>query len=145
MGYQMRSTFRCLLACALCILMPTIGHAGPLGDALRDVSARQAATAPGKSRQGVWVGGIVLTVVGGVLIIGGQTRTHDEPRPPGCESIGIFGCTGSVRDPNNSALIGAGAAAVGAGIIMILLGRNKAVPQIITSPGRLATQYTLKF
>ena len=69
--HQMRSTLRCLLACALCVLLPAIGHAGPLGDALREMSAQQAASAPAKSRQGVWVGGIVLTVVGGVMTMAG--------------------------------------------------------------------------
>jgi hypothetical protein len=110
-----------------------------LGDALRDVSAKQAAPSPGKSRQGVWAGGIVLTIVGGAMIIGGQSRLHDDPEP-GCG--GFFGC--SVRDPNN-ALIGAGAAAVGAGIIMIVLGRNKPAPQIIATPGKFAIQHTVKF
>jgi hypothetical protein len=88
------------------------------------------------------VGGIVLRVVGGEMMIGGQYRWHErKDREPGCD--GFFGCP-TERDPN-SALIGAGAAAVGAGIIMIFFGRNKPAPQIITSPGRLATQYTLKF
>ena len=80
MSHQMRSTLRCLLACALCVLLPAIGHAGPMGDALRDVSAKQAAPAPGKSRQGVWVGGIVLTVVGGAMMIGGRESRHKARR-----------------------------------------------------------------
>jgi len=46
-------------------------------------------------------------------------------------------------DPN-SALIGAGAAAVGAGIVMIFLGRNKAAPQIIATPGKFAIQHSVK-
>ena len=135
----MRSTLRSLLACSLCVLLPAIGRAGPLGDALRAVSAKQAAPAPAKSRQGVWVGGIVLTVVGGVMIIAGQSRLHEDPEP-GCG--GFLGC--SERDPNN-ALIGAGAAAVGAGIIMIILGRSKPAPQIIATPGKFAIQHTVKF
>ena len=135
----MRSTLRCLLACLLCILLPSVGHAGPIRDSLREVSAKQAATPPAKSRQRVWVGGIVLTVVGGAMIIAGQGRLHDD-HEPGCG--GFFGC--SVRDPNN-ALIGAGAAAVGAGIIMIFLGRNKPAPQIIATPGKFAIQHTVNF
>jgi len=109
-----------------------------LGDALRDVSAKQAAPAPGKSRQGVWVGGIALTVVGGVMIIAGQSGLHDDPEQ-GCG--GFLGC--SERDPNN-ALIGAGAV-VGAGIIMIFLGRSKPATQIIATPGKFAIQHTVKF
>ena len=79
MSHPMRSTLRCLLACALCVPLPAIGHAGPLGDALRDVSAKQAAPAPGKSRQRVWVCGIVLTIVGGGMIIGGQVGCTTTP------------------------------------------------------------------
>ena len=141
----MRSTLRCLLACLLCILLPSVGHAGPIRDSLRDVSAKQAAPAPGKSRQRVWVGGIVLTVVGGAMMIGGQGQWHErKDREPGCESIGIFGCSATERDPN-SALIGAGAATVGAGIIMIFLGRNRPAPQIMATPGKFAIQHSVKF
>ena len=102
MSHPMRSTLRCLLVCLLCILSPSVSHAGPIGDSLRAVSAQQAASAPAKSRQGVWVGGIVLTIVGGAMIIGGQSRLHEDPEP-GCG--GFLGC--NERDPNN-ALIGAG-------------------------------------
>jgi hypothetical protein len=141
----MRSNLRCRLACLLCILLPSVGHAGPIGDSLRDVSAKQAATAPGKSRQRVWVGGIVLTVVGGILIIVGESQTRDNPDfGTGCESAGIFGCSPRLGDPNN-ALIGAGAAAVGAGIIMIILGRTRPAPQIIATPGKFAVQHTVTF
>ena len=143
-GSQMRSTLRCLLACALCVLLPAIGHAGPLGDALRDVSAKQAVSAP-KSRQDVWAGGIVLTVVGGILIIVGESQTRDNPDfGRGCESAGLFGCSPRLSDPNN-ALIGAGAATVGAGIIMILVGRTKPAPQIVATPGKFAIQHTVRF
>jgi hypothetical protein len=38
---RMRSTLRCLLTCTLCVLLPAIGHAGPLGDALRGMSRLQ--------------------------------------------------------------------------------------------------------
>ena len=135
----MKSTFRCLLACALCILVPAMGQAGPLGDALRKVSAQQTAPSPAKRRQGIWVGGIVLTGVGGGMMLVGAS----QKKP--CEE-GDFFTTCQPMDPN-AALIGAGAAAVGAGIIMIFMGRSKAkaAPQIIATPGRLATQYTLKF
>jgi hypothetical protein len=83
--------------------------------------------------------------VGGVMMIGGQGQWHErKDREPGCESIGVFGCSATERDPN-SALIGAGAAAVGAGIIMIFLGRSKPAPQIIATPGKFAIQHTVKF
>jgi hypothetical protein len=49
-----------------------------------------------------------------------------------------------VNDPNH-ALLGAGAAAVGAGIIMIFLGRSKPAPQIIATPGKFAIQHTFRF
>ena len=126
----------------LCVLLPSVGHAGPIRDSLRDVSAKQAAPAPGKSRQGVWVGGIVLTVVGGAMMIGGQA-SHEPDRRARLREYRNLGCS-ATRDPNN-ALIGAGAAAVGAGIIMILLGRNKPAPQIIATPGKFAIQHTVKF
>jgi len=107
----------------VCVLPPSVGLAGPIGDSLRAVSARQAASAP-KSRQDVWAGGIVLTVVGGILIIVGESQTRDNPDfGRGCESAGLFGCSPRLSDPNN-ALIGAGAAAAGAGVIMIVLGRT---------------------
>ena len=137
----MRSTFRCLLACALCVLLPAIGHAGPLGDALRGISAQQAASAPGKSRQSVWAGGIALTVVGGVMTMAGASRT--KPDEPFCQFEGLLSDCRS-NDPNLP-LIGAGAAAVGAGIIMIFLGRNKPAPQIIATPGKFVIQHTVNF
>jgi len=115
-----------------------------LGDALRDVSAKQAVSAP-KSRQDVWAGGIVLTVVGGILMIVGESQTRDNPDfGRGCESAGLFGCSPRLSDPNN-ALIGAGAATVGAGIIMILVGRTKPAPQIVATPGKFAIQHTFRF
>jgi len=134
----MKSTVRYLVACAVCILVPATSHAGPLGDALRKVSAQQTAPSPAKARQGIWVGGIVLTSVGGGMMLFGGSR--QKP----CEVGEFIATCNTERDPN-AALIGAGAAAVGAGIIMIFMGRSKAAPQIIATPGRLATQYTVKF
>ena len=136
---QMRSTLRCVLTGALCVLLPAIGHAGPLGDALRDVSAKQAATAP-KSRQDVRLGGIVLTVVGGGMMIVGASPT--KPDDPPCQKGLLYDCR---HDDPNVPLIGAGAAVVGAGIIMILLGRTRPAPQIIATPGKCAIQHTVTF
>jgi hypothetical protein len=80
--------------------------------------------------------------VGGGMIIAGQGRLDDNPdRGIVCE----LGCSPRVSDPPNSALIGAGAAATGACIIMIFLGRNKPAPQIIATPGKFAIQHTFKF
>ena len=132
---------RCLLVCLLCILSPSVSHAGPIGDSLRAVSAQQAASAPAKSRQGVWVGGIVLTVVGGAMTMAGASRT--KPDEPVCQFEGLL--TDCRSDDPNLPLIGAGAAAVGAGIIMIILGRSKPAPQIIATPGKFAIQHTVKF
>ena len=137
----MRSTLRCLLACLLCVLLPSVGYAGPIGDSLRDLPARQGASAPAKSRQGVWVGGIVLTVVGGGMMIGGQSRQRNAE--PGCGGLGAFGGCGG-REPNH-ALVGAGAAVVGVGVIMILLGRTRPAPQIVATPRKFAIQHTVKF
>ena len=140
----MRSTLRCLLACLLCILLPSVGHAGPIRDSLRDVSAKQAAP---RSRE------VAAGCMGGWNRPDGRWRRDDDrragpgherkDREPGCESIGIFGEL-RPRDPN-SALIGAGAAAVGAGIIMIFLGRNRPAPQIMATPGKFAIQHSVKF
>ena len=100
----MRSTLRCLLACAAVRPVACVGHAGPIGDSLRAVSAKQAASAPVKSRQRVWVGGIVLTVVGGAMMIGGQGR-QQEPEL-GC-GIGVpVAVEGGIRTTTRSSAQG---------------------------------------
>jgi len=87
------------------------------------------------------VGGIVLTVVGGGMMIGGQSRQRNPE--PACGGIGVLGGCGG-REPNH-ALVGAGAAVVGVGVIMILLGRTRPAPQIVATPRKFAIQHTVTF
>ena len=75
------------------------------------------------------------------MIIFGDTRTKRDEDPM-CGVAFFTDC--SVSDPNR-ALIGSGVAAVGAGILMIILGRDKSAPQITARPGELAIEHTVTF
>ena len=102
---------------------------------------KQAAQTASKSRQRLWTGGLTLTIVGGSLAIFGanQTKRSDEPF---CGVAILSSC--DVSDPN-VALIGAGAAMVGTGVAMIILGRDRPAPQILVTPSKMSVQHTWKF
>ena len=137
----MRNWLRSGVVWVLCLTSPALAYAGPLRDALRDASVQQAAQTASKSRQRLWVGGLTLTIVGGALALFGadQTKRSDDPM---C-GVGYFSSC-DVSDPN-VALIGAGSAMVGVGVVMIILGRDRPAPQIVVTPSKMSVQHTWKF
>jgi uncharacterized membrane protein YeaQ/YmgE (transglycosylase-associated protein family) len=123
------------------LLLALTAHAGPLGDGLRNVSSTQASAGPRASRQRLWANGLVLTVVGGVVIISAESQTRRDP-DSFCGTAFFTDC--SISDPNRT-LTGLGAAMVGAGVVMMILGRSKATPQIVATPRKVAIQHTVTF
>lgn len=140
--------WRKIVAAFLAVAVPAAASAGPLKEAVDKAGRELALAQPDaetRSRSRFWTG-IALIAGGGVLAtLGSVELGDDETGPDDGEDLDDSDDGEDSDGWGNKALVGGGIAAATVGGILLLTGRQRALPAVSMRPGKFSVRHTVRF